>query len=141
MTEVQGYTARWAAPEVLGTGDRNTQEADVFAFAMVVVEVGRCVSLRLALDVERYMVCLTLPKVFTGESPFTEFTAMVAISKIMDGDRPDRPQEPGLTNSIWDMTRACWSQDPAHRPTMSKAVGILREWLAHFFPCGTAIMT
>ena len=44
MTEVQGYTARWAAPEVLESGDRNTPEADTFAFAMVMIEVGVCVS-------------------------------------------------------------------------------------------------
>ena len=40
VTSVQGYTARWAAPEVLETGDKNTRAADVFAFAMVVTEVG-----------------------------------------------------------------------------------------------------
>ncbi|KAF9785470.1 kinase-like domain-containing protein [Thelephora terrestris] len=38
VTEVQGYSGRWAAPEVLGSGDRNTREADVFSFGMVVVE-------------------------------------------------------------------------------------------------------
>ena len=42
VTEVQGYTARWAAPEVLRNGDKNTREADVFAFGMVVVEVSTC---------------------------------------------------------------------------------------------------
>ena len=40
VTSVQGYSARWAAPEVLETGDRNTLAADVFAFAMVVIEVS-----------------------------------------------------------------------------------------------------
>jgi hypothetical protein len=53
VTEVQGYTERWAAPEVLESGDRNTREADVFAFGMVVVEVSRRVSLYLAVDVQR----------------------------------------------------------------------------------------
>lgn len=40
VTKVQGYTARWAAPEVLERGDKYTREADVFAFGMVVIEVG-----------------------------------------------------------------------------------------------------
>lgn len=53
MTKVQGYTERWAAPEVLWSGDRNTQEADVFAFGMVVVEVSACIPLHLAPDAER----------------------------------------------------------------------------------------
>lgn len=42
VSEVQGYSKRWAAPEVLLRGDRCTREADVFAFGMVVVEVGPC---------------------------------------------------------------------------------------------------
>lgn len=42
VTKVQGYTPRWAAPEVLASGDRNTREADIFAFGMVVIEVGLC---------------------------------------------------------------------------------------------------
>ena len=40
VTGVQGYSARWAAPEVLGNGDRNTREADVFSFGMIVIEVS-----------------------------------------------------------------------------------------------------
>jgi serine/threonine protein kinase len=48
VTQVQGYTARWAAPEVLESGDRNTREADAFAFGMVVIEVGPRVSSVLA---------------------------------------------------------------------------------------------
>jgi hypothetical protein len=44
ISEVQGYTARWAAPEVLRNGDRNTQEADIFAYGMVVVEVSHLSS-------------------------------------------------------------------------------------------------
>ncbi|KAF9789636.1 kinase-like domain-containing protein [Thelephora terrestris] len=103
VTEVQGYSARWAAPEVLENGDQNTREADVFAFGMIVIEV------------------------FTGSHPFSEFTALVAVSKIIAGERPDRPQEPGLTDIIWDMTLRSWTQDPAHRPTMASVVGILRE--------------
>lgn len=44
VTRVEGYTPRWAAPEVLESGDRCTREADVFAFGMVVVEVCSLVS-------------------------------------------------------------------------------------------------
>ena len=49
----------------------------------------------------------------------------------MDGERPDRPREPGLTDSVWDMTRTCWRHDPSHRPAMTQVVGILREWPVH----------
>lgn len=45
VTAVQGYSARWAAPEVLGDGDRNTREADIFSFGMIVIEVSPGASL------------------------------------------------------------------------------------------------
>jgi serine/threonine protein kinase len=124
-TNAPEYTSRWAAPEVLRSGDvGNTQEADVFAFGMVVVEVSPCIS---SVGCEEIADGVTLSKVFTGKSPFSEFTATVAASKIKDGERPDRPQDPDLTDSVWDMTRTCWCHDPAHRPTISKVVEILRE--------------
>ena len=40
VSKVQGFSPRWAAPEIIEKGDRNTQEADVYAFSMVVIEVG-----------------------------------------------------------------------------------------------------
>ncbi|KAF9777373.1 kinase-like domain-containing protein [Thelephora terrestris] len=112
VTEVQGYSGRWAAPEVLGSGDRNTREADVFAFGMVMVEV------------------------FTGKSPFSEFSTMVTVSKIMGGERPNRPRKPGFTDSVWEVTLACWQQVPACRPAMAEVVGVLREWPVHFLSTG-----
>lgn len=56
VTKVQGFTPWWAAPEIIKSGDRNTQEADVFAFGMVVIEVSPWTSLH---HVEGWMVHLT----------------------------------------------------------------------------------
>jgi len=39
VNQPQGYTAGWAAPEILMGADKITQEADIFAFGMVVIEV------------------------------------------------------------------------------------------------------
>ena len=41
-TKSQGYTVRWAAPEILKRADKITREADIFAFGMVVIEVSLC---------------------------------------------------------------------------------------------------
>ena len=60
MSKVQGYTARWAAPEVLWSDGKITREADIFAFGMVMVEVSPCISLYLKLDVERQIIYLAL---------------------------------------------------------------------------------
>ena len=40
VTQPQGYTPGWAAPELLMGADEITQEADMFAFGTVVIEVG-----------------------------------------------------------------------------------------------------
>ena len=37
----QGHTARWTAPEILNEEGAHSKEADVFSFAMVMIEV-RC---------------------------------------------------------------------------------------------------
>lgn len=50
ITHVQGFTPRWAAPEVLESGDKNTREADIFAFGMVMIEVGSCACTALDID-------------------------------------------------------------------------------------------
>ena len=34
-----GHTARWTAPEILNEGEPYSREADVFSFAMVMIEV------------------------------------------------------------------------------------------------------
>ena len=39
VTKSQGYTVRWAAPEILKRVEKTTREADIFAFGMVVIEV------------------------------------------------------------------------------------------------------
>ena len=52
VPELQGCTLRWAAPEVIRGEGGGTQEADIYSFAMVVIEVGPLASLRLVLDVD-----------------------------------------------------------------------------------------
>ena len=73
-----------------------------------------------------------MPKVFAGEPLSSEPAFLDIIPKIKDGTRPDLPQraeEQGLTNSLWDMTLRCFHQDPAQQPNMTEVVGLLRELL------------
>jgi len=79
-----------------------------------------------------------LPKVFTGRHPFNELASPVVTPKIVDDKCPARPQEArvlGLTDSIWGMAVRCWHRDPAQRPTMTEAVGLVREWPVFSPPC------
>jgi len=40
VAKSRGYAVRWTAPEILKQAGKFTQEADIFAFGMVVIEVG-----------------------------------------------------------------------------------------------------
>ena len=56
---------------------------------------------------------------------------MLAISKVLSGERPDRPDEAqqlGLVDQLWYMVERCWQHDPDRRPVMATVVGSLREW-------------
>ncbi|KAF9645010.1 kinase-like protein [Thelephora ganbajun] len=107
VTHAHGHTPRWTAPEILKGAEEITREADIFSFGMVVIEV------------------------FTGRHPFNDSIATSVTFKIMDGERPARPQgtqELGLVDPVWGMTVNCWQQEPTHRPIMAAVVGFLREW-------------
>ena len=46
VPELRGCTLRWAAPEVIRGRSGGTQEADIYSFGMVVIEVSSPTSLR-----------------------------------------------------------------------------------------------
>jgi len=87
-----------------------SKPADVFAFAMFVVEV------------------LTRKAPFDGQQP-----AMVA-ERIRSGERPRMPrngQGVGLTGKMWKLLESCWHQNPKERPMMEEVV---RRWEAFVEP-------
>ena len=104
-------TSRWLAPEIFNlpreTGAESTagsKPADVFAFAMLAVEV------------------------FTGKIPFGNMRNKMVPDEIARGKRPTKPQAAeqfGLTTEMWKFIEKCWSQNPAERPTADELV---RTW-------------
>ena len=100
--------SRWLAPEIIDPPRRKsyrqpagTEQADIFAFAMLVIEV------------------------FTGELPFGDVKHETAILMIAQGQRPERPHDAesrGLTTGIWRSTQKCWHQNPSKRPSVSAVV-------------------
>ena len=100
--------ARRLAPELLkpprdgnDTPVTESGPADVFAFAMLAVEV------------------------FTGNVPFEEQKNEAVILRISLGGRPEMPgdaQTMGLTAEMWELLGSCWQQDPEERPTMEEVV-------------------
>ena len=104
-------TSRWLAPEIITPTRKGaampvmeSKAADVFAFAMLAVEV------------------------FTGKMPFEEQKNEAVVLRISQGGRPAMPvnvREIGLTVEMWGVIESCWQQMPKKRPTMSEVV---KKW-------------
>ena len=48
----------------------------------------------------------------------------------MHGKRPPRPEEArnlGLFDSVWEMVKRCWEQDPAQRPEISEVLDVFKK--------------
>jgi len=98
----EGGTIRWMSPELLhpeGFGFekcRPTKESDYYALGMVVYEV------------------------LSGQIPFASIRTPVAMLRVLEGKRPERPQgEEGrlFTDAIWNVLELCWKPQPSDRPS------------------------
>ena len=81
-----------------------SKPTDVFAFAMVIVEV------------------------FTGEVPWGQsMKVLTVIKKITDGERPKRPA--GVSDAVWNFLQECWIQDLQKRPEIGNVVENLKVFV------------
>ena len=105
-----GHSTRWIAPEILANQGTFSKEADVFSFAMVMIEVCR----RFRIDSRR--TSFIRKKVFTGTIPFNDKSPRAAMLATVGGERPPRPIHSTFTDALWTMTRECWDQEACRRP-------------------------
>ena len=103
---VQGGTIKWMSPELLDPEkfglkrSRPTKESDCYALGMVIYEV------------------------LSGLKPYAPYRGPAVIRKVLDGERPERPQgNEGklLTEGVWRVVQLCWKPQPGDR-TSAKAV-------------------
>ena len=96
-------TTRWMSPELLDPdkfgfkSGRPTKESDCYALGMVILEV------------------------LTSQVPFPRRNNLFVARRIVDGDRPERPEGPEamwFTDDLWGTLKQCWSPKPKLRPTL-----------------------
>jgi len=94
-------TIQWMSPELLHPerfdlkGGRPTKESDCYALGMTVYEV------------------------LSGQAPFSQYSIFAITCKVLDGERPARPQEGQerqFTDGIWETLEHCWKPQSADRP-------------------------
>jgi len=105
-------TTRWMSPELLdperfGLGDgRPTKCSDTYALGMVILEV------------------------LTGKPPFPNCNGMIVMRKVVEGERPGRPQgreEAWVTDDLWEMLEQCWLPQPERRPTIDAVLQCVEQ--------------
>ena len=106
LSFIEGGTIRWMSPELIDPGSfdlkesRPTKESDCYALGMVIYEV------------------------LTGEAPFSLHSTPLVIKKVLEGERPERPEgnEGALfTDDLWRRLELCWKHQPGER-TNAKVV-------------------
>jgi len=83
---------------------RPTKESDCYAMGMVMYEV------------------------LSGQTPFSPSSSFAISWKILDGQRPQRPQgEQGkmFTDAIWRLLELCWGPQPSNRPSAKDVLSCL----------------
>jgi len=109
-TPQHGFSLRWTAPEILEAPNtiarRPTKASDVYAFAIVVVEI------------------------FTGKLPFPDDSDITVQLMVMKGKRPSKPVDAsklGLSSTAWKLVEECWNKKRDKRPDILYVASRLRR--------------
>ncbi|KAF9646799.1 kinase-like protein [Thelephora ganbajun] len=111
-SSVKGGTIRWMSPELLDPGrfgfehDRPTKGSDCYALGMVILEV------------------------LSGKTPFTPLKDLIVMQKVIEGERPARPEGAEgewFTDDLWQMLNLCWATRLESRPNIGAVLECLER--------------
>ncbi|KAF9643880.1 kinase-like protein [Thelephora ganbajun] len=107
---IQSGTVPWMSPELLEPGSfglkeiRPTRESDCYALGMVVYEI------------------------LSGRAPFGGRSDFGTVFKVLNGERPARPQGEGaelFADVIWEVLERCWKRKPSDRASVEDVLQCL----------------
>lgn len=100
---------RWMSPELLYpehfgfTDSQPTKQSDCYAFGMVILEV------------------------LSGGVPFGHLKDILVAGRVIEGERPTRPEGGWFVDDLWKFLEQCWTSKPGDRPTAETALGCLEQ--------------
>ena len=83
-----------------------TKESDCYALGMVILEV------------------------LSGKPPFPGYSGLIVMRKVIDGERPGRPdgkEEVWFTGDLWEILEQCWLPRPERRPEIEAVLQCLER--------------
>jgi serine/threonine protein kinase len=145
------WTCFYVAPELIGDAEgesspsvsMTTASSDVYAFAMVALEVSSDVDPSLHhghlwMDVTMLTTlhCDLVDESFidaffqllTGIPPWHGYQPLNVILRVVMGQRPARRRYGSLDDRQWELLQACWTHNPGNRHNMTQVVHCLLSW-------------
>lgn len=102
-------TPRWMSPELLYPEkfgfekSRPTEKSDCYALGMLILEV------------------------LSERCPFPSHQNYIVMRKVIEGERPERPEGVWFTDDLWRTLEQCWLPQPENRPTIEAVLECLGE--------------
>ena len=121
--QLEGGTTTFASPELLAPANFGmkdsvpTQEADIYAFGLVIFQV--CEQDR------GYLPLTYIAQVLTGEIPFRGVRMGDFALNVIRGVRPTKSDNApviGFSYSLWGSIQHCWAGDMKLRPKVGEVV-------------------
>lgn len=131
-TNLNSGTLMFMLPELLAPqrfGAKNptpTPQSDVYAFGLVIFQVFKD---------DEYLLSTYTVQVLTGETPFRDFGPIGCTPSIINGLRPDKPNNApaiGFSDPLWDFTQRCWDANMESRPGVAEVVALLSQATANW---------
>ena len=122
---LEGGTTTFMAPELLAPSQYGldkavpTQEGDIYAFGLVVLQVLEFYRRHLRI------FFTILSQVLTGQYPFSNIKPRELPYHVSHGARPEKPgnaQDVGISDSLWRLIQRCWDGQITRRPRIQEVV-------------------
>jgi len=84
-----------------------------------------------------YALGMTIYEVLIGRTPFSEYSALSVTWKILEGERPTRPQGAEgawFTDAIWGTLEDCWKPQPSDRISVDAVLLSLKRSISSLKP-------
>jgi len=85
---------------------------------------------RPTMESDRYALGVVMYEVLSGQKPFAQCREPAVIRKVIDGERPERPQGvvgAWFVDDVWGMVERCWASRPENRPDVGAVLRCLER--------------